>query len=120
MERTIKVWRDPYDSCFNTTNKKEVTFHDGVTVLVGCNGAGKTTLIQNIKSELKNEKIPYFSYNNLSDRASENLSYFVNKGEYGNYIKFNSYDDYKKFIVHTREKKDKRIERSIVKMEERE
>lgn len=67
----IKVWRDPYDSGFNTTNPKEIELNDGLTVLVGCNGAGKTTLLMNIQEHCKNNKIPCHFYNNLRDGGDQ-------------------------------------------------
>lgn len=66
-ELTIDVWRDPYCAGFTPTNPKQITFNPGLTVLVGCNGAGKSTLILNIKEHCKENKIPYYSYDNLRD-----------------------------------------------------
>ena len=64
---TIKTWRDPYDSGFNTIKPKEIELKEGLTVLVGCNGAGKTTLLMNIEEKLKKESIPVYLFNNLKD-----------------------------------------------------
>ena len=61
----IKVWRDPYESGFNTTKPKQITINPGLTVLVGCNGAGKSTLIMNIEEQCRKDKIPYTTYDNL-------------------------------------------------------
>ena len=61
----IKVWRDPYESGFNTTKPKQVSFNPGLTILVGCNGAGKSTLLMNIEEQCRKDKIPYSIYDNL-------------------------------------------------------
>lgn len=77
-ERTINVWKDPYGEGFDTCKSEQVTIHSGLTVLVGCNGAGKSTLLRNIEDELKKNKIPYYSFDNLSDggsRARENAAF---------------------------------------------
>lgn len=73
MSKTIKTWRDPYDVGFSTTRTKEVTFEEGITVLVGCNGSGKTTLINNIEAVLQKEKTPFAKYDNLSDGGTSGL-----------------------------------------------
>lgn len=69
-KRTINVWKDPYGEGFDTCRLEQITIHSGLTVLVGCNGAGKSTLLKNIKSELDKYKIPYHSFDNLSDGGS--------------------------------------------------
>lgn len=63
----IKTWRDPYGQGFYTTRAKKVIFSKGVTILTGCNGSGKTTLLNNIKDELKQEKIPVLFYSDDTD-----------------------------------------------------
>lgn len=78
--RIINTWRDPYDLGFSTCWPKQITIQPGLTVLVGCNGSGKTTLINNIKSELSNNNIPYYLYNNLSDGGS----HFLNEAMWNN------------------------------------
>lgn len=55
-------------------SKKKIEIKPGVTVLVGCNGAGKTTLIDWIIEQLKEEKVPYISFNNLHDGGSNSRS----------------------------------------------
>lgn len=45
----------------------------GLTVLVGCNGAGKTTLLNNIEEQLKREKVPCYSYDNLHEGGSNSV-----------------------------------------------
>ena len=73
----FNTWRDPYDSGFSVTRPKEIEINQGITVLVGCNGAGKTTLLMNIKDELKKEKIPFHSFDNLRDGGSGLLGNLV-------------------------------------------
>lgn len=70
MSRKINLWENPYGNG-NIFEKKSIVFNPGVTVLVGCNGIGKTTLINNIISSLKEEKIPYISFDNLRDGGDE-------------------------------------------------
>lgn len=77
-ERIIHVWKDPYGEGFDTCKPEQITIHSGLTVLVGCNGAGKSTLLRNIEDELKKNKIPYHSFDNLNDggsRARENAAF---------------------------------------------
>lgn len=71
---TIKTWRDPYGMGWNTTKRKEIEFKPGVTVLVGCNGIGKSTLLQNIKSQLKEEGIPYYYFDNMRDGGDHSIA----------------------------------------------
>lgn len=75
MSIKIKVWRDPYDACFNTTEAEEIEFEEGLTILVGCNGAGKTTLLRNIEEYLNEQKIPGLYYNNRTDGDRSNMMY---------------------------------------------
>lgn len=70
MSRVINTWRDPYDQGFSICRPKQITIQPGLTVLVGCNGAGKTTLLNNIQSELKKARVPYYTFNNLHDGGS--------------------------------------------------
>lgn len=81
--RTIKTWRDPYGEGFSTTRRKEIVFEPGVTVLVGCNGIGKSTLLNNIKSCLKKDNIPYYFYNNLTDGGHNSFEEMAYKENYG-------------------------------------
>ena len=78
--RKFKTWRDPYDMGFTPTYPREIEIQSGLTILVGCNGAGKTTLLRNIKYELKEAKIPYLYYDNLSDGGSTAVSAMFYKG----------------------------------------
>lgn len=63
----FKINRDYCDIGCNIHQKTTVTINPGVTVLVGCNGIGKTTLIHQLKDQLKKEKIPAISFDNLHD-----------------------------------------------------
>ena len=83
MSKTIKTWRDPYDVGFSTTRAKEVTFDEGITILVGCNGSGKTTLINNIETVLQKEKTPFAKYDNLSDGGTSCLGEAFYSENYG-------------------------------------
>lgn len=67
MSRKITIWKDPYDGGFDISIRRNIEINEGVTIIIGCNGLGKSTFISNIKSELKKEKIPFLSYNNLTD-----------------------------------------------------
>lgn len=71
---TLKTWRDPYDDGFNVCTRREITFNEGLTVLVGCNGYGKTTTLLNLKEMLRKDKIPYYMFDNLQDGGSHSLS----------------------------------------------
>ena len=79
---TIKIWRDPYDMGWSTTRRKEIEFQPGVTVLVGCNGIGKSTLLHNIQEQLKEEFVPYYSFNNLKDGGNTKVSELMFKSDY--------------------------------------
>lgn len=63
----IKIWQDPYDEGFATTNCEELELIPGVSVLVGCNGSGKSTLIKNISSQCKEDDTPYLKYDDRDD-----------------------------------------------------
>lgn len=71
---TIKTWKDPYDMGFSPCSARSVTLTQGLNILVGCNGAGKTTLIENIKSQLKDEKVPFVAYDNLTNGGLSNAT----------------------------------------------
>ena len=81
--RTIKTWRDPYGMGWATTKRKEVEFKPGVTVLCGCNGIGKTTLLRNIRSQLKEEKIPYYYFDNMRDGGVHSINEMALQEKYG-------------------------------------
>lgn len=63
----IKIWQDPYDEGFATTNCEELELNTGLTVLVGCNGSGKSTLIKNIADQCKEDATPYLEYDDRAD-----------------------------------------------------
>lgn len=68
--REFKIPRDPYCMGYKVYKKTMIEIKSGLTVLVGCNGAGKSTLLIHIKELLKEEKIPFISFNNLTDGGS--------------------------------------------------
>ena len=78
---TIKTWRDPYDDGWATTKKEEIDFKPGITILVGCNGIGKSTLLRNIKSQLEEENIPYYMFDNLKDGGRESIDRMIHEGK---------------------------------------
>ena len=74
MSRTFKIPREPYHEGDKIYTKSTVTIEPGVTVLVGCNGSGKTTLLKHLETQLKKEKIPVFSFDNLLNGGSNAVS----------------------------------------------
>ena len=65
--RSFTIPRDPLDMGHNLYRKETITIESGVTVLVGCNGAGKSTLIQMISQDLRKNRIPFLTFNNLTE-----------------------------------------------------
>ena len=65
MDFNIK--KNWYDSKCPLYKKSKITINPGITVLVGKNGIGKTTLLMQIEQSLKKQKIPYLTYNELTD-----------------------------------------------------
>lgn len=65
--RTFKIDKDPCDTGCNIYKKSKITINTGLTVLVGCNGIGKTTLIRTLQEQLKKDKTPFISFDNLID-----------------------------------------------------
>ena len=59
MSRTFDIVRDYYVEKHYIFKKKTCVFEAGVTVLVGCNGSGKSSLLEQIKSSLHRQNIPY-------------------------------------------------------------
>ncbi|MBO5435932.1 hypothetical protein J6A31_09070 [bacterium] len=74
MPRTIPVWKNPYGCGMSLCKARKITINDGLTVLIGCNGAGKTTLLHNIQSELKDNKIPCITFDNMDEDSSKLIS----------------------------------------------
>ena len=72
MGRKITIWKDPYDSGFDISSRRNVEINEGVTVLIGCNGLGKSTMLKIIEEMLKKDKIDFLSYDNLKDGGSSN------------------------------------------------
>lgn len=68
--RRFKIPKDPWDIGENLYTKTSAIFTPGLTVLVGCNGSGKTTLLRLIEEELRANKIPVVTFNNLIDGGS--------------------------------------------------
>ena len=68
MERKeFIIDHDPFDVGCTIHKRKTIHIKPGFTVLVGCNGFGKTTLIRQLEYILKDDDIPFMSYNNLHD-----------------------------------------------------
>ena len=83
MSRKFKLYKDYYDVVYDIYKNKTITIKPGVTVLVGCNGIGKTTLLHQIRDELKKNKIPYISFDNLKDGGSHSISEASFYGNFG-------------------------------------
>ena len=67
-KKKIKLDTRPYDRKLYA--RRSVEFDPGITVLVGCNGTGKSTMLDYIESSLKQGKIPYISFNNMTEGGS--------------------------------------------------
>lgn len=78
----IKTWRNPYGMGFSCTRPKQIVFEKGLTILVGCNGIGKTTLLKNIKDELEENNVVYYSYDNLRDGHNSSMGELIFRGEF--------------------------------------
>lgn len=83
MSRKFTLIKNYYEEGLNIYKKKTITIKPGVTVLVGCNGIGKTTLLRQIKDKLKEEHIPYISFDNLKDGGSHAVSEDSFYGDFG-------------------------------------
>ena len=79
---TLKTWRDPYDCGFNVCSRKEITFKEGLTVLVGCNGYGKTTTLHNLREQLRKENIPWFEFDNQKDGRRNSMDKALYHGNF--------------------------------------
>lgn len=73
MQHKFKIIKDYYNTGEEIFKKDEICLVDGLTVLVGCNGCGKTTLLHQIESQLKNENIPCFTYDNLFEGGNNSM-----------------------------------------------
>lgn len=79
MGKVIKLEQDYYCMDEKIYTKNEVEIKPGFTVLVGCNGSGKSTLLHQIESQLENEEIKFFSYDNYHEggsRAKDSANFF--------------------------------------------
>ena len=72
--RKFKINRDYHDNGYDLYKKRTITINPGVTVLTGCNGIGKSTLLNQMKEQLKKDKIPFIMFDNLHDGDSNSLS----------------------------------------------
>lgn len=60
----------------------KINLHPGLNVLVGPNGAGKTTALRQIKEKLKEDKIEYVMYDNISDGHSHAYDKYLHTARY--------------------------------------
>lgn len=65
--RTFKIEKDYCGVGCSIYKRSKITLNTGLTVLVGCNGIGKSTLIMQLKDQLKKDKTPFISFDNLKD-----------------------------------------------------
>lgn len=72
MKFTIET--NPYDDRKPLYRRKNIEIKPGLTILVGCNGCGKTTLLQSLQETVRHNKIPYITYNNLTDGGTNATS----------------------------------------------
>lgn len=70
--RSFKIDKCPHDDDTKLYEKTTFEINPGLTVLVGCNGAGKTTLLRYIKENLKDNNIPFITWDNTSFEDSHN------------------------------------------------
>jgi energy-coupling factor transporter ATP-binding protein EcfA2 len=74
MSRKFKIEKKFYDTEYDMYKKSSITINEGVTVLVGCNGMGKTTLLHQMRDQLKENGIPFVSFDNLKDGGHQSIS----------------------------------------------
>ena len=60
----------------------KINLHPGLNVLIGPNGAGKTTALRQIKEKLKEDKIEYVMYDNISDGHSHAYDKYLHTARY--------------------------------------
>lgn len=68
------VSQDYYDTGVCLYSNKNLALKEGLTVLCGCNGSGKTTLLKQLKENLRKEKIPFISFDNLCEGGDHSMS----------------------------------------------
>ena len=78
----VKTWEDPYGAGFSITNRRKITFEEGLTVLAGCNGYGKTTLLMNIEEFCKENQIPMLRYDDTKDGRHNAIDFATFQGYY--------------------------------------
>lgn len=83
MSRKFKLPKDYFGEGIELWKKRAITINPGVTVLVGCNGIGKTSLLHCIKDQLKKEKVPCISFDNLHDGGSNARSEAAFREDFG-------------------------------------
>lgn len=79
---TIKTDNGYYGAPNNLFVRKNINIEPGLTVLIGCNGSGKTTCLKLIKNACKEQNIPCFAYDNLSQGGSNGIENCMRTGNY--------------------------------------
>ena len=82
MSRKFSLYKDYYDNGYPLYKKKHIEIQEGVTVLVGCNGIGKSTLLHQIKDHLKEDKIPYVLFDNLTEGGGHARQRSLHSGDF--------------------------------------
>lgn len=77
---TVQIPIKPYDDQ-RVYLKREHTFNEGITILVGRNGAGKSTLLRFLKEKCHKEKLPLFLYDNYADGGERAMSKYSFYGD---------------------------------------
>lgn len=77
--RKFKIEKMPFGEPLYS--KDVITINEGLTVLVGCNGSGKTSLLHILRDELTRKKIPFYSFDNVSDGGNTARQKALNKQE---------------------------------------
>lgn len=80
--RTFDIPTKPFDDDMRLYLHNKVTFHPGLTTLVGCNGSGKSTLMTLMKDKLRYDKdILLLSYDDRFDGQSNLMSALGFRGD---------------------------------------